>query len=80
MDWAVAQTGLDDPLTRFTRQELEQRFDRWAFERDTYLAKLLQEARTSGSMGNGDSAMLNALLKTAPPAAQDTVRRLIAAR
>ena len=24
IDWAIAQTGLDDPLTLYTRQELEQ--------------------------------------------------------
>jgi hypothetical protein len=80
MDWAVAQTGLDDPLTRFTRQELEQKFDRWCFERDNYLSKLLHEVRTSSASGGNDSAALNAVLKTAPPAAQDIVRRLIANR
>lgn len=78
MDWAVAQTGLDDPLTRFTRQELEQRFERWAHERDGYLAKMIQETRSSGA-GNDQAVLMNAL-KSAPPMAQDTVRRLIGSR
>jgi len=77
MDWAVAQTGLDDPLSRFSRQDLEQKFDRWTFERDNQLAKLLQEVR---AQSNGEQAALNAVLKSAPQAAQETVRRLIAAR
>jgi hypothetical protein len=76
MDWAVAQTGLDDPLSRFTRQDLEQKFDRWAYERDNYLAKLLQEARAPGN----DSSAIATAMKTAPPAGQDMVRRLIANR
>lgn len=79
MDWAVAQTGLDDPLSRFTRQELEQRFDRWSFERDNHVAKLVQEARNAGALGK-DSTLVSEALKGAPPAAHDIVRRLIAAR
>ncbi|MCI0631964.1 MAG: DUF3553 domain-containing protein [Phycisphaerales bacterium] len=71
IDWAVAQTGLDDPLTRFTRHELEQKFDRWSFERDQHLAKLIHEIRNSGEL-----AIIQAAMKSAPPAAQDVVRRL----
>lgn len=79
MDWAVAQTGLDDPLTRFTRQELEQRFERWAFERDQHLAKMLQEVRGSANGGN-DQKLLQEALKKAPAGAQDAVRRLTGGR
>lgn len=78
MDWAVAQTGLDDPLSRFSRQELEQKFERWAYERDSHLAKLLQEAKTAAAGGEGN--LIAAALKSAPATAQDTVRRLIATR
>lgn len=73
MDWAVAQTGLNDPLSRFTRHELEQHFDRWSHEREQQLAKLLQEARM-------EMATVNALVKKAVPAAQYAVRRLTMAR
>jgi hypothetical protein len=73
MDWAVAQSGLDDPLSKFTRQDLEQFFDRWVCERDNYLAKLLQEART-------EQAAVSAAMRNAPPAGQDAMRRLIASR
>jgi len=76
IDWAVAQTGLDDPLSRFTRQELEQRFDRWAFERENHLVKLLQEARAPGN----DQSAIAATIKAAPPEAHEVVRRLTASR
>ena len=72
-DWAVAQSGLDDPLTRFTRHELEQFFDRWAAERDSHLARLLQGAPL-------DPRLVNDALEAAPPQARGAVRRLTAAR
>lgn len=75
MDWAVAQTGLDDPLTRFTRQELEQKFDRWCYERDQFLGKLLQEVRAAATASN-DHSLLNNALKQAPASAVEAVRRL----
>ena len=72
IDWAVAQSGLEDPLSRFTRQELEQMFDRWATERDNHLARLLHEA--------ADQQWLDRVLASAPPQARGVVRRLSAAR
>ena len=73
IDWAVAQSGLEDPLTRFSRQELEQLFDRWATERDSHLARLLQGAPL-------DPRLVSDALEGAPPQARGAVRRLIAAR
>ncbi len=73
IDWAVAQTGMKDPLTRFNRHQLEQYFDRWAFERDAHLGRLLQ--------GTGpDRAAIEDLLAKAPRAARDAVRKLSAVR
>jgi hypothetical protein len=68
VDWAVAQSGLNDPLSRFTRQELEQLFDRWAVELDSHLARLLDAARYE----NGD---LRRLIESAPPRAREIARR-----
>lgn len=73
IDWAVAQTGIDDPLSRFSRQELEQHFERYAAERDVHLARLLQEART-------EHRLLDDVLPKSPPAAHAAVRRLTAQR
>lgn len=43
MEWAMAQTGMDDPLTRFNRTELEVFFKQFANDRDMHLCKLAKE-------------------------------------
>jgi len=75
VDWAVAQSGMKDPLTRFSRQELEQLYDRWEQQLDTHLAKLLQAA-TSGE----DRRTANELLRSAPPEAKNAARRAMSMR
>lgn len=69
IDWAVAQSGLDDPLSRFTRHELELWFDRWADARDAHLARLLQEARK-------EPELVRELLADAAPSAREAISRL----
>lgn len=44
-EWAVVQTGLDDPLTRHTRVELEQAFPRFARDRDQHLRDLVRQLK-----------------------------------
>jgi hypothetical protein len=51
MEWAAAQTGLVDPLSRFTRQELEDYFKRWAIVRDDQLRKLCNEMKRQDPTG-----------------------------
>lgn len=48
IDWAVAQTGLDDPMTRYTRQELEQNFQRFARNREQHLKELVRNIKRLG--------------------------------
>lgn len=69
IDWAVAQTGLDDPLSELSRQELEQAFEVWARERDAHFGRLLAEAEKSGV----DAAQL---LAAAPDSARAAAKRL----
>lgn len=76
IDWAVAQSGLDDPLSRFNRHELEVFFERWAFERDLVLSRLVQEAKKVA----GGSTHLGPRLAGASPAVQKALRRFTAAR
>ena len=68
IDWAVMQTGLDDPLAKFNRHELEEHFKRWSHEREQFLRKLMGEAREA-------SIDLDSILESAPGAAADTLRR-----
>jgi hypothetical protein len=61
--WAAAQTGLADPLTRFSRQELEQFFDKFRLLRDEHLRKLASDARRKAP-----EALERELAKAAPEA------------
>ncbi len=73
IDWAVAQTGLDDPLSRFTRHELEQLFEPWSSQRQQHLGRLLGEAQS-------ELGLVRELVASATPAAQQAVRRITVAR
>ncbi len=73
MDWAVAQSGLDDPLSRFTRTDLEGHFNLLAMDRDAHLPKLLSEARKNG-------IQVDTILAQASPAAKKMLERIGANR
>ena len=45
LDWASMQTRLKDPMTRFSRHELEDFFKRFAHNRDEHLRTLLLETK-----------------------------------
>ena len=68
IDWAVARSGLDDPLSRFNRHELEQFFDRWCFIRDQHLGKCLEDYPKG-------HPVLEKALDEAPPAARRAIGR-----
>lgn len=69
LDWAAAQTGLKDPMTRFSRHELEELYRRFTQVRDDHLRKLVQEFKKNDPVG------LAAALKLAPRSAQQALRR-----
>lgn len=48
IDWAVIQTGMDDPLTKYTRHDLEQAFARFARNRDQHLKELVRQLKRNG--------------------------------
>ncbi len=55
MDWAVIQTGLNDPMTKYTRHELESGFERYARDRDLHLKDLVKQFRQEGRLAELDS-------------------------
>ncbi len=69
VEWSVAQSGVDDPLSRFNRQELEQLYKRWIFNLEAQTKRLMTELRRDG-------ITIESLLPTAPPLAQRTIPRL----
>ncbi|MFN7019728.1 MAG: DUF3553 domain-containing protein [Phycisphaerales bacterium] len=70
LDWAAAQSGLADPMSRFNRHELERFFESFAIARDNHLRKLV------GDMKRTDPAGLARATAQAPAAAQQVLRRL----
>lgn len=70
VDWAAAQSGLADPLSRFNRHQLEHFFQRFARNRDQHLKQLVLEMKRSSP------AELAQGLASAPSGAKDVVRRL----
>jgi Protein of unknown function (DUF3553) len=68
IDWAVAQSGLDDPLSRFNRIELEAFFKQWSMERDLQLHRLVNDFRRRRQP-------VDALLSDAPRSALQVLQK-----
>jgi len=73
-DWAIAQSGLSDPLSSWSRQELEAFFERFTRRRDEHLRALLLEADRE------DPDRLRAMLAAVRGPAQPVVRRWLDGR
>lgn len=74
IDWAVVQTGLDDPLSKYTRHELEQAFPRFARDRDQHLNQLVRQIKRSGDQATLQDAMRQAKLPAARSALSKAMR------
>jgi Protein of unknown function (DUF3553) len=70
LDWAARQTGLKDPLSRFSRHELEQIHQRFVMNVDAHLRRLLKELRKVEPQ-----AVLE-VASSAGPAAKQALRRV----
>ena len=70
IDWAVMQSGLKDPLSRFSRHELEQYFDRFKHALDSHLKRLVME------MKKEDPAGLAEFAAAATSSARQALRRV----
>jgi hypothetical protein len=70
IDWAAAQSRLSDPLSRFSRHELEEYFADFRRNLDKALAKCVQDA------GKVDPAELRTIAQAAPPAGQRALQAL----
>jgi hypothetical protein len=70
LDWAARQTGMKDPLSRFSRHDLEQIHQRFLANVDQHLRKLLKEIR------RGEPALIQEALAGARPTAKQALRRV----
>ncbi len=69
LDWAAMQSGLKDPLSRFTRHDLERLFDLFRLALDSHLKRLVLELKKA------DPAALAELSASASPTAKQALRR-----
>lgn len=74
VDWAAMQSGLADPLSRFNRHELEQFFERFRQNLDAHARRVI------GELKREDPAALAEIAQALPPASQQVLKRLSAAR
>lgn len=71
LDWAIAMTGLDDPLSRYTRHELEDAFPWFARNRDRHLVDLVRQLKSQGK-----TAQLTRIAGDARhPAAREAIKK-----
>lgn len=70
LDWAAMQTGMVDPLSKCSRQELEAGFQRFRVRLDSHLVSLAKDA------ARADPALLTRLKADAPSQARTALDRL----
>jgi hypothetical protein len=70
IDWACAQTMLKDPMTIFSRHDLEDLYRRFVQIRDEHLKKTVLELKKA------DPLAMREVQRTAPKHAQAALRRL----
>ncbi len=51
LDWSVVQTGLDDPLSKYNRHELEEGFMHFERDRNLHLVDLVKQLKSRQQVG-----------------------------
>lgn len=74
IDWAVAQTGLTDPLTKYTRHELEEAFPYYAHARQAHLNDLVRTMKREGGLETINRAMRETNHRTASEALRKAMK------
>ena len=74
LDWAASQTSLKDPLSAFSRHELEHFFEHFRIAADNHLRKLVAELKRADPVG------LAAAAAAASPNAKQALKRADAGR
>lgn len=75
LEWAMRQTGMNDPLTQYTRHDLEQAFSRYTYLRYKHLLELVRTLKR-----NNKRPMLDLMLtKSWPNTATADLRKALIA-
>lgn len=75
LDWAASQSGLPDPLTRFSRHDLERLYDRFQRRLDDHLSQLITEVKRSVGVAVSQEE-LQRVVTGAPEAGRAALKRL----
>ncbi|MEZ6242117.1 MAG: DUF3553 domain-containing protein [Phycisphaerales bacterium] len=75
LDWAASQSGLADPLTRFSRHDLEVLYDRFRRRLDEHLSQLITEVKRSVGVAVSQDE-LQRVVTGAPEAGRAALKRL----
>jgi hypothetical protein len=70
IDWAIGQTGLNDPLSRFERHDLESHYRGFLARRDAHVIDLVRQIRRANQADR-----LEALCDELAPALRNALRR-----
>jgi hypothetical protein len=73
IDWAVVQTGLDDPLSQYTRHDLEHAFPRFERDRSQHLKSLIETMKRKGNR----QALIQAAARTRHAKARAALQRVL---
>ena len=73
LEWATIQTGLDDPLSKYSRSELEHAFPRFARDRDQHVKDLVRQLKRKGM----HAELKQVVNKTQLPAARSALDKAV---
>ncbi|WP_432799255.1 DUF3553 domain-containing protein [Poriferisphaera sp. WC338] len=75
IDWAIVQTSLNDPLSKYTRHELEQAFPRFERDRNLHLKTIVIQLKREGQL----PAVKSLAAKIKHPAAKEAMEKVFRA-
>ncbi len=74
IDWAIAQTGLADPLSKYTRHDLEQAYQHYARDRELHLREMVRQMKRQGQQLVIEQAMSRCRIQEARAALSRAMR------
>lgn len=74
IDWAIAQTGIDDPLSKYTRHDLEQAYQHYARDRELHLRDMVRNMKRAGQQTVLEQAMSRCRIQEARAALSRAMR------
>jgi hypothetical protein len=74
IDWAIGQTGLSDPLSKYTRHDLEQAYQHYARDRELLMREMVRNLKRQGQQLVIEQAMSRCRIQEARAALSRAMR------